>query len=105
MRLGRTAAPATGVPVTSNTVSDGRRASVLEATLGRRTGTGKDVVAELLDGELSHFLAGGKMSGELSNGDIVRLFYDGWNSGDINFGDLVAEDIVNHQPEAEPERV
>jgi hypothetical protein len=64
--------------------------------LGRRTGTGKDVVAaELLDGELSHFLAGGKMSGELSNGDIVRLFYDGWNSGDINFGDLVARTSIN----------
>jgi steroid delta-isomerase-like uncharacterized protein len=42
-------------------------------------------------------------SSELSNGDVVRRFYESWNSGDINFADLVAEDIVNHQPEAEPE--
>jgi ketosteroid isomerase-like protein len=35
--------------------------------------------------------------------DVVRLFYDGWNCGDINFADLVAADIVNRQPEAEPE--
>ena len=44
------------------------------------------------------------MSVGLSNGDIVRRFYESWNSGDINFVELVAEDIVNHQPEAEPER-
>ena len=44
------------------------------------------------------------MSSGLSNGDVVRRFYEAWNSGDINFADLVAEGIVNHQPEAEPER-
>jgi steroid delta-isomerase-like uncharacterized protein len=49
-------------------------------------------------------LAGGQMSGGLSNADIVRRFYEGWNSGDIDFAELVAEDIVNHQPEAEPAR-
>jgi steroid delta-isomerase-like uncharacterized protein len=43
------------------------------------------------------------MSGGLNNRDVVRRFYDAWNTGEINFGDLVAEDIVNHQPEAEPE--
>jgi steroid delta-isomerase-like uncharacterized protein len=49
-------------------------------------------------------IAGGQMSGGLSNADIVRRFYEGWNSGDIDFAELVAEDIVNHQPEAEPAR-
>src|SRR4051794_8848679 len=44
------------------------------------------------------------MSAGLSNGDVVRRFYEGWNRGDINFVALVAEDIVNYQPEAEPER-
>ena len=44
------------------------------------------------------------MAGGLSNGDNVRRFYEGWNSGDIDFAELVAEDIVNHQPEAEPAR-
>src|SRR5438132_169654 len=44
------------------------------------------------------------MSSGLSNRDVVRRFYEDWNSGDINFADLVAEDIVNHQPETEPER-
>lgn len=44
------------------------------------------------------------MSGGLSNGEVVRRFYEGWNNGDIDFAELVAEDIVNHQPEAEPER-
>jgi steroid delta-isomerase-like uncharacterized protein len=44
------------------------------------------------------------MSGGWSNGDVVRRFYECWNSGDINFAELVAEDMVNHQPEAEPER-
>jgi steroid delta-isomerase-like uncharacterized protein len=42
--------------------------------------------------------------GESSNVDIVRRFYEGWNSGDIDFAAFVAEEIVNHQPEAEPER-
>lgn len=36
--------------------------------------------------------------------DLVRRFYEGWNNGSIDFADLVAEDIVNHQPEAEPEQ-
>jgi steroid delta-isomerase-like uncharacterized protein len=44
------------------------------------------------------------MAVELSSEDVVRQFYEGWNRGDINFAALVAEDIVNHQPEAEPER-
>ena len=44
------------------------------------------------------------MSGGLSSADIVRRFYEGWNSGHIDFAELVAEDIVNHQPEAEPAR-
>jgi steroid delta-isomerase-like uncharacterized protein len=39
----------------------------------------------------------------LSGGDVVRRFYEGWNIGDIDFESLVADDIVNHQPEAEPE--
>ena len=43
------------------------------------------------------------MSSGLSNGDVVRRFYEGWNGGEIDFADLVAEDIVNHQPEAEPD--
>ena len=34
--------------------------------------------------------------------DLVRRFYKGWNNGSIDFADLVVEDIVNHQPEAEP---
>ena len=38
-----------------------------------------------------------------STEDLVRRFYEGWNNGSIDFADLVAEDIVNHQPEAEPE--
>jgi steroid delta-isomerase-like uncharacterized protein len=49
-------------------------------------------------------VAGGQMAAGLSNGDIVRRFYEGWNSGDIDFVEWVAEDIVNHQPEVEPER-
>lgn len=40
---------------------------------------------------------------ELSSEDVVRQFYGGWDRGDINFEALVAEDIVNHQPEAECE--
>ena len=43
------------------------------------------------------------MSGEFSNGDVVREFYEGWNGGEIDFSRLVAENIVNYQPEAEPE--
>lgn len=35
--------------------------------------------------------------------EVVRRFYEGWNDGAIDFASLVAEDIVNHQPEAEPE--
>jgi steroid delta-isomerase-like uncharacterized protein len=44
------------------------------------------------------------MPGESSSADIVGRFYEGWNSGDIDFAALVAEDIVNHQPEAGPEQ-
>jgi steroid delta-isomerase-like uncharacterized protein len=43
------------------------------------------------------------MTSERSNEDVVRQFYEGWNNGDIDFAGLVAEDIVNHQPEVEPE--
>lgn len=35
--------------------------------------------------------------------DVVRQFYDGWNRGQIDFDRLVAADILNHQPEAEPQ--
>ena len=44
------------------------------------------------------------MSGGLSAGDVVRQFYESWNSGNIDFPALVADDIINHQPEVEPER-
>ena len=44
------------------------------------------------------------MSSGSSNETVVLQFYEQWNSGEINFADLVAEDVVNHQPEAEPER-
>src|SRR3954452_25526089 len=44
------------------------------------------------------------MSSGSSNESVVRQFYEQWNSGDIDFADLVAEDMVNHQPEAKPER-
>ena len=44
------------------------------------------------------------MSGDSGSAKVVRRFYESWNSGDIDFGALVADDIVNHQPEAEPER-
>jgi steroid delta-isomerase-like uncharacterized protein len=37
------------------------------------------------------------------NVDVVRRFYESWNEGSIDFDELVAEDIVNHQPEAGPE--
>jgi steroid delta-isomerase-like uncharacterized protein len=36
--------------------------------------------------------------------DVVLRFYDSWNRGSIDFDALVANDIVNHQPEAEPEQ-
>jgi predicted ester cyclase len=36
--------------------------------------------------------------------DVVRRFYDGWNRGQIDFEGLVAEEIVNHQPDVEPQR-
>jgi len=39
----------------------------------------------------------------VSNEDVVRRFYEGWNIGAIDFAELVADDIVNHQPDAEPE--
>ena len=44
------------------------------------------------------------MSSGLNLGDVVRRFYESWNSGKIDFAALVADDIVNHQPEVEPER-
>ena len=40
----------------------------------------------------------------MSAGDVVRQFYESWNRGNIDFPALVADDIVNHQPEVEPER-
>ena len=36
--------------------------------------------------------------------DVVLKFYDSWNRGEIDFDELVDEDIVNHQPDVEPER-
>ena len=44
------------------------------------------------------------MSGGLRAGDVVRQFYESWNRGNIDFSALVAHNIVNHQPEVEPER-
>ena len=44
------------------------------------------------------------MADEPDIAEVVRLFYAGWNEGSIDFQTLVAEDIVNHQPEVEPER-
>ena len=35
--------------------------------------------------------------------DVVVKFYDSWNRGEIDFDELVDEDIVNHQPDVEPE--
>jgi steroid delta-isomerase-like uncharacterized protein len=35
---------------------------------------------------------------------VVVEFYEGWTSGVIDFEALVAADIVNHQPDAEPAR-
>jgi predicted ester cyclase len=44
----------------------------------------------------------------MSSGDddknVVLKFYDSWNSGEIDFDELVDDDIVNHQPDVEPER-
>jgi hypothetical protein len=37
--------------------------------------------------------------------DVVLKFYDSWNRGQIDFDELVDDDIVNHQPDVEPERV
>jgi hypothetical protein len=34
---------------------------------------------------------------------VVLKFYDSWNRGEIDFDELVDEDIVNHQPDVEPE--
>ena len=31
-------------------------------------------------------------------------FYDSWNRGEIDFDELIDEDIVNHQPDVEPQR-
>jgi steroid delta-isomerase-like uncharacterized protein len=39
-----------------------------------------------------------------ANKDVVRRFYEGWNRGAIDFEAFVADEIVNYQPEAEPER-
>jgi len=41
--------------------------------------------------------------GYVHNADVVRRFYEGWNRRSIDFEVLVAVDIVNHQPEVEPE--
>jgi predicted ester cyclase len=35
--------------------------------------------------------------------DVVLKFYDSWNRGEVDFDELVDEDIVNHQPDVEPE--
>jgi predicted ester cyclase/catechol 2,3-dioxygenase-like lactoylglutathione lyase family enzyme len=52
----------------------------------------------------SAVMAADQVGPGLSNGDVVRRFYDDWNRGEIDFDELVDEDIVNHQPEAVPER-
>jgi steroid delta-isomerase-like uncharacterized protein len=39
-----------------------------------------------------------------ANKDVVWRFYEGWNRGAIDFEAFVADEIVNYQPEAEPER-
>lgn len=44
------------------------------------------------------------MSGDVDSGEVVRRFYASWNGGDIDFATLVADDIVNHQPEVEAQR-
>ena len=49
-------------------------------------------------------MAADQFGTQSSNGEVVRRFYDGWNRGEIDFAELVDEEIVNHQPEAAPER-
>ena len=44
------------------------------------------------------------MATRQANKDVVRRFYEGWNRGAIDFEAFVADEIVNYQPEAEPER-
>ena len=38
------------------------------------------------------------------NKSIVQEAYDQWNSGAIDFERLVHADVINHQPDREPER-
>jgi predicted ester cyclase len=68
-----------------------------ERTVGRRPASAIRIRQALT-------MAADQPEPELSNGEVVRRFYDGWNSGEIDFAALVAEDIVNHQPEVAPER-
>jgi steroid delta-isomerase-like uncharacterized protein len=44
------------------------------------------------------------MASGSTSGDVVAEFYESWNRGTIDFAALVADDMVNHQPEAGPER-
>ena len=44
------------------------------------------------------------MSSSDERTDVVLKFYDSWNRGEIDFDELIDEDIVNHQPDVEPER-
>jgi predicted ester cyclase len=46
----------------------------------------------------------GRMDQRERSAEVVRRFYDGWNGGQIDFEALVADDIVNHQPDVEPEQ-
>jgi predicted ester cyclase len=40
---------------------------------------------------------------EQQNKAVVQQFYDEWNSGAIEFDQLVRLDVVNHQPDRNPE--
>ena len=38
------------------------------------------------------------------NKAIVQQFYDEWNTGAIDYDRLVHPDVVNHQPDRDPEK-
>lgn len=46
---------------------------------------------------------GSEMTAIQSNKDVVLRFYEDWNRGSLDFDALVADKMINHQPEAEPE--
>ncbi len=47
---------------------------------------------------------GAEMATLQANKDVVLRFYEGWNRGSIDFEAFVADEMINNQPEAEPER-